>query len=110
MAEEAVRIKVDKTVYQQTLSNLDAQLDNLKTYRDDLQAQINRLKGGNTFSGSDVQVAIEKAEAALEKVKDGISRVTGYRAAIQQQLTGVEQAASQLASDMSSIDLPNMFS
>lgn len=109
MAEEAVRIKVDKNVYQQTLNNLDTQLGSLRAHQDYLQNQINRLKGGSIFSGSDVQIAIEKAETALEKVKDAISRVTGYRNAIQQQLTGVEQAASQLASDMSGIDLPNMF-
>jgi prefoldin subunit 5 len=106
---EAVRIKVDKNVYQTTLNNLDTQIENLKSYQDDLQNQINRLNSGNTFGGSDVKDAIEKAETALEKVKDGISRVTGYRMAIQQQLTGVEQAASQLSSDMANIDLPNMF-
>lgn len=106
---DVLRLKVDRNVYQQTLSSLDAQLSVLKGYQGDLQTQIERLKGGNTFSGSDVRTAIIKAEGALEKVKDAISRVTGYRIAIQQQLTGVEQAAAQLESDMSNIDLPNMF-
>ena len=110
MAEEPTRIKVDKTVYQETLSRLDAQLSNLKNHRDNLQTQINRLESGNIFSGSDVKTALDKAKDALERVKDAISRVSGYRATIQQQLTGVEQAATQLTSDMSAIDLPNMFS
>ena len=52
---------------------------------------------------------IEKAEESLEAVRDGISRVTGYRVAIQQQLEGVESAKETLASDMSSIDIPKMF-
>lgn len=106
---EALRIKVDKNIYQQTLSSLDSQLDALRGHQGELQNRIDRLKSGNTFSGSDVRVAIEKAENALEKVKDMISRVVGYRMAIQQQLSGVEQAAAQLQSEISGIDLPNMF-
>lgn len=106
---EALRIKVDKNTYQQTLNSLDIQLSALKGHQSELQNRIDRLKSGGIFSGSDVRVAIAKAEEALESVKDAISRVTGYREAIQQQLTGVEQAATQLQSDMSNIDLPNMF-
>ena len=106
---EAIRIQVDKNTYRETLSSLDAQLGALKGHRTALENDINRLKGGNIFSGSDVRVAITKAEDALEKVKDAISRVTGYRVAIEQQLSGVEQAATQLQSDMTNIDLPNMF-
>lgn len=109
MAEEALRIKVDKTVYQNTLNRLDTQLGKLNGHRDDLQRQIERLEAGDTFSGSDVRAALEKAKDALEKVKDAISRVTGYRTTIQQQLTGVEQAAAQLSSDIAGIDVPNMF-
>lgn len=109
MPEEAIRIKVDKNVYRQTLSGLETQLGNLNAHRENLERQIERLKSGNTFSGSDVQSSIKKAEEALEKVKDAISRVTGYRVSIQQQLEGVESAGTQLQNDMSGIDLPNMF-
>lgn len=109
MAEEALRLKVDKDIYQQTLNSLDSKLGQLKSYKDNLDSQIGRLKNGNVFSGSDVKSTIIKGEEALEKVKDAISRVTGYREAIQQQLSGTEGASTQLASDISSIDLPNMF-
>ena len=54
---EAIRIQVDKNTYRETLSSLDAQLDALKGHRTALENDINRLKGGNIFSGSDVRVA-----------------------------------------------------
>lgn len=107
---EALRIKVDKNTYQQTLDDLKSKLDVLKGYQTRLQNQIDRLKDGSIFNGSDVRAAITKAEEALETVKDAISRVTGYRESIRQQLEGVESAATQLQSDMSGIDIPNMFS
>ena len=110
MAEEAIRIKVDKNVYQQTLDSLETQLENLESYKASLQRQIDRLNTGNTFSGSDVKVAIEKAEEALKAVGDSISRVVGYTVAIQQQLEGMQSSASGLTSKMSGIDIPNMFS
>lgn len=106
---EALRIKVDKSIYQKTLDGLDSQLDVLKGHQERLNGQIERLKSGNVFGGSDVRSTIEKAEDALEKVKDAYSRVMGYRMSIQQQLTGVEQSATQLKSDIANIDLPNMF-
>lgn len=109
MADDAIRIKVDKNVYQQTLSSLETQLENLKSYEENLQRQIDRLNSGNVFAGSDVKAALKKAEEALEGVRGGISRVMGYKMAIQQQLEGVESAAATLASDMDSIDIPNMF-
>lgn len=107
---EALRIKVDKNTYQQTLSSLETQLGTLKGHQTELQNRIDRLKSGGVFSGSDVRTAIAKAEEAKETVKDAISRVTGYRESIRQQLEGVESAATQLQSDMSGIDIPNMFS
>ena len=110
MAEEALRLKVDKDIFNQTISQLGNQLDELRGERDRLQNVINRLKNGNTFSGSDVEPAIEKAEDLLEKVKDAISRVMGHKEAIEKQLAGTESAATQLKSDLTSIDLPNMFS
>lgn len=109
MADEELRLKVDKNVYKQTLDKLDTQLGKLKSYQNNLENQINTLKSGNIFAGSDIKDAIKTAEKALQAVKDGISRVTGYRVAIQQQLDGVESAAATLASDMASIDIPNMF-
>ena len=109
MADDVLRLKVDKNVYKQTLDKLDNQLGKLKSYESNLETQIERLNTGNTFAGSDVEVAIKKAKEALQAVRDGISRVNGYRAAIQQQLDGVESAAATLASDMSGIDIPNMF-
>lgn len=109
MANETMRLKVNKNVYQQTLSQLESQLDNLKTYRDDLNKEIENLKNGDTFSGSDVKVAIEKAEKALEAADAGIQRVTGYRDSIQEMLQGTESSATKLASDINSIDIPNMF-
>lgn len=107
---EALRIKVDKNTYQQTLNKLQLELNTLIGYQNSLQDKIERLKSGSVFKGSDVRAAITKAEEALETVKDAISRVTGYREAINQQLLGVESAATQLQRDMSDIDLPNMFS
>lgn len=109
MANETVKLKVDKSVYQQTLDQLKKQLDHLKDYRDDLSREIENLKNGDTFSGSDVKVAIEKAEKALEAADGGIKRVTGYRDSIQEMLQGTESSAAKLASDISSIDIPNMF-
>lgn len=109
MADDVLRLKVNKDLYRQTLSSLDTQLDSLRSHEKNLESQINKLNSGNIFAGSDVKVAIDKAEEALQAVRDGISRVQGYRVAIQQQLDGVESAAATLASDMNSIDIPNMF-
>lgn len=109
MANDVIRLKVDKNVYMETLNQLDTQLQNLRTYEHNLQVQINSLNSGNVFEGSDVKCAVEKAEEALQAVTDGISRVMGHRMAIQKHLDGVEGAAATLASDMNSIDVPNMF-
>lgn len=109
MADDAIRLKVDRSLYSQTLSSLETQLGKLKSHEQSLQYQINRLNSGNVFAGSDVKVAIKKAEEALQAVRDGISRVTGYKEAIQHQLEGVESAKETLNSDMASIDIPNMF-
>lgn len=109
MADVPFRIKVDKELYQTTLNQLKAQLDKLNDHKENLERQIETLESGDTFSGSDVKEALNKAKEALERVKDAISRVAGYQATIQQQLTGVEQAATQLTSSIAGIDLPNMF-
>lgn len=110
MAEEPIKIKVDKDLYQTTLDQLKMQLDKLNSHKENLERQIETLESGDIFSGSDVREALKKAKEALEKVKDAISRVVGYQRTIQQQLTGVEQAATQLSNNIAGIDLPNMFS
>lgn len=109
MADEALRIKVDKNIYQQTLDSLETQLETLQSYKESLQNQIERLNSGNTFTGTDVKTTIEKAEKALSAVGDSISRVMGYKMTIQQQLEGIQSAATQLGGTMSGIDIPNMF-
>lgn len=109
MADDAVRLKVDRSLYEQTLNSLETQLGTLKSHEGNLQDQINRLNSGNVFAGSDVKEALKKAEESLEAVRDGISRVTGYKVAIQQQLESTVKAKETLASDMASIDIPNMF-
>lgn len=109
MAEEALRIKVSKDVYQKTLEELDNEIAQLRSKRDRLQEDVDRLKSGSIFSGSAVIPAIKKGEDALEKVKDLLSRVIGYRVAIQNELTGIEATTQQLQSNMNDIDLPNLF-
>lgn len=109
MADEPLRIKVDKNVYQQTLDSLETQLESLQSHKENLQRQLDRLNSGNIFAGSDVKVAIEKTEQALKTVGDGISRVMGYKMTIQQQLNGIQSAGAQLSGRMSGIDIPNMF-
>lgn len=86
MADEPLRIKVDKNVYQQTLDSLETQLEALQSHKENLQRQLDRLNSGNTFAGSDVRSAIEKTEEVLKTVGDSISRVMGYKMTIQQQL------------------------
>ena len=54
MADEPLRIKVDKNVYQQTLDSLETQLEALQSHKENLQRQLDRLNSGNTFAGSDV--------------------------------------------------------
>lgn len=109
MAEEALRIKVSKDVYQSTLESLDSQIAQLVSKKNRLEADIERLKNGGIFAGSAVIPAIRKAEDALEKVKDLLSRVMGYRITIQNELTSVESTSQLLESSMNDIDLPNMF-
>ncbi len=79
MADEPLRIKVDKNVYQQTLDSLETQLEALQSHKENLQRQLDRLNSGNTFAGSDVRSAIEKTEEVLKTVGDSISRVMGYK-------------------------------
>lgn len=109
MADEPLRIKVDKNVYQQTLDSLETQLEALQSHKENLQRQLDRLNSGNTFAGSDVRSAIEKTEEVLKTVGDTISRVMGYKMTIQQQLDGIQSAGTQLSGKMASIDIPNMF-
>lgn len=109
MADEPLRIKVDKNVYQQTLDSLETQLEALQSHKENLQRQLDRLNSGNTFAGSDVRSAIEKTEEVLKTVGDSISRVMGYKMTIQQQLDGIQNAGTQLSGKMASIDIPNMF-
>lgn len=108
MADEPLRIKVDKNVYQQTLDSLETQLEALQSHKENLQRQLDRLNSGNTFAGSDVRSAIEKTEEVLKTVGDSISRVMGYKMTIQQ-LDGIQSAGTQLSGKMASIDIPNMF-
>ena len=109
MAEEALRVKVNVDVYQKTLDELEGEIERLRSQQTRLETNIERLKSGNIFYGTAVVPAIKKAEDALEKVKDLRSRVQGYKVAIQEELENVKVTNQQLASDMSDIDLPNMF-
>lgn len=109
MAEQALRIKVNKDVYMKTLEELDNEIAQLRSKRDRLQQDVERLKSGGIFSGTAVIPAIKKGEEALEKVKDLLSRVMGYRVAIENELMGLESTTQQLESDMNDIDLPNLF-
>lgn len=109
MAEDVLRLKVSKEIYQNTLNRLDEQLGILNENKKELEKQIYNLSQEDVFSGTDVKSTIEKANMALKAVEAGIVRVTGYRVAIQQQLDGVESAATTLQSNINSIDIPNMF-
>ncbi|MFQ7765063.1 MAG: hypothetical protein ACLRH0_11905 [Blautia wexlerae] len=79
MADEPLRIKVDKNVYQQTLDSLETQLEAPQSHKRNLQRQLDRLNSGNTARDPDVRSAIEKTEEVLKTVGDSISRVMGYK-------------------------------
>ena len=106
---EPLRIKVDKDVYQKTLDSLKLKLADLNGYRENLEKEIENLKSGEVYRGSDVQPAIDKAEQLLERVKDGISTVVSYQIAVENELNGITTAASNLQTSMNDIDVPNLF-
>ena len=108
---EAMTLKVPKEVFQRTLDKLGDQIDELKRRRDDLQREINRMTG-STFSGTDVEPAIEAAQEALKRTEKAIVKVTAQRDTIQDYLNATESTAATLERDMRSevtSQLPDLF-
>lgn len=107
---EALKLKVDINVFKDTLEQLQTVLNNLTSQKDELQRQVNRMQG-ETFSGSDVQGAIDLAKEAIDRVGKAIVKVTAQRTAIERYLTGVQTEASTLQSDVNTIksELPDLF-
>lgn len=109
MAEQAVKLKVDKDTYNETLENLRTQLNKLQTCRENLQTQINELDHEGIFGGSIAQGPKAMAEKWLRKVEESISDVEAYKNAIQKQLEGTETEERSLESKLSNINIPNLF-
>lgn len=108
---EAVKLKVDINVYKQTLDQLQSVLNDLEHQRDALQSTIDSKMGGENFSGSDVEKAIEQTRKQKEYVQNAINKVRSQREAIMRSLNIRETSASQLDTDISGIDqsLPDIF-
>ncbi|WP_418745980.1 hypothetical protein [Frisingicoccus sp.] len=107
---EALKLKVDINVFKDTLDQLGNVLQRLQGQRDSLKSEVDRMTG-ETFSGTNVQEAIDLAEESLRRVENAIVKVTAQRDAIQQYLSGMETQASTLESNVSSIreELPDLF-
>ncbi len=107
---EALKLKVDRIVFQETLNRLTTILGNLQEKRDALKTEVARLEG-ETFDGTDVSDAIQVANDSLKYVQRSIEKVAAQRDAIQNYLSGTESAASTLQADAGAIRdrLPDIF-
>lgn len=107
---EAFKLKVPKEKYQQTIDELGNQLEQLDRKRNRLRTLVDQLQG-DTFSGTDVQGAIDLAYESLSRVDKAIVKITRQRKTIQEYLNSTETDASALGANVSQIqnNLPDLF-
>lgn len=108
--DEALTLKVDINVYQETLTKLGNVLSDLEKKKEQLQKNIDQL-GTDAFRGSDVSSAINLANKQMVYVQNAINKVKSQRDAIEKNLQARETNSSTLQSDVSNIDeaLPDIF-
>lgn len=109
MADQAVKLKVDKNTYNETLESLRTQLNKLQDCREKLRTQIDELNRDGIFGASIAQGPKDKAEVMLKSVEGSIADVEAYKNAIQKQLEGTETEERNLESKLSNINIPNLF-
>ena len=99
---EAVTLKVDINVYQETLTKLGNVLADLEKKKEQLQTNVR---------GSDVNSAIDLANKQMTYVQNAINKVQSQRDAIEKNLQERETHSSTLQSDVSNVDeaLPDIF-
>ncbi len=107
---EAIKLRVPKEKYQQTISDLGNQLNQLDQKRARLRSLVDQLQG-DTFSGTDVQSAIDLAYESLRRVDKAYEKITRQRDTIQEYLNSTESDASTLGANVSQIQnaLPDLF-
>ncbi len=107
---EAVTLKVDINVYQETLTKLGNVLADLEKKKEQLQTNVEKL-GTDAFRGSDVNSAIDLANKQMTYVQNAINKVQSQRDAIEKNLQERETHSSTLQSDVSNVDeaLPDIF-
>ena len=107
---EALRLKVPKDKYRETLEYLNGRLEELENNKRELGTYIGRLQG-DTFSGSDVQEAIDLAETTLKGVEKAIENIKNQRNTIADYLEHTESEALTFKADVNNIrnELPDMF-
>lgn len=107
---EAVRLKVDVNVFQETLTKLGNVLEELENKKGQMEKMVSHM-GTEEFEGSDLDSTIALANKELEQVKNAINKVRAQKDMIEKSLQTRETSASTLQSDVSSIDeaLPDIF-
>lgn len=104
----ALELLVDESKYREALGKLDTELTNLRTYRRDLEVQINRMTGA-TFSGTSVQGSIDKARDIMRATDKMIERTQKQRDSIEYQLNQSQTAGSTLERAVNDIKIPDLF-
>lgn len=107
---EAFKLRVPKEKYQLTVAELGNQLHQLDQKRTKLQSLVDQLQG-DTFSGTDVQGAIDLAYESLRRVNKAYEKITRQRDTIQEYLNSTETDANALGANVSQIrnELPDLF-
>lgn len=107
---EAIKLKVPKEKYLETLGKLETQIGNLTEQKDFLKARVNDLNG-ETFSGTDVQSAIDLAIEEIRRTENAITTITAQRQIIQDYVNSTEGDAVQIQTDVKAIQdkLPDLF-
>lgn len=107
---EAFKLKVPKESYQQTVNELNGELERLEVQKIKMRTILSRLQG-ETFSGSDVQSTIDVAKETLDRVEKAYVKIKSQRDTIQEYLNSTETDASTLQTNVSHIqdELPDLF-
>lgn len=107
---EAIKLKVPKDKYLETLSKLEKQIDSLVDKKNFLKSRVQDLNG-DTFSGSDVQSAIDLANEEIRRTENAITKISAQRQTIQDYVYTTEEDALLIKNGTKIIQdkLPDLF-
>lgn len=96
MAGAALIIKVSETKYKETLDKLNQQLAKQKDYKEQLETEKQRLKGGfagllGDKSAQMIDVNLRNVERSIEKTQNIIDKIESYLNNMQSQHTELDK-------------------